>query len=132
MIFRKYVRPYSTAFRLEFASCFSNRFGGAAEPSDRFWLCFEYVAYHCPVAFARAMHFLNLYGFNRNISFALLFSAFVSFFLLWARDYPLPCLVPVGLLLASIPFYWNYLKLLRRLNDEVFRAFFFHARSYPR
>ncbi|PJZ81300.1 hypothetical protein CH359_09495 [Leptospira meyeri] len=73
------------------------------------------------------MHFLNLYGFNRNISYSFLLSAICSSILLNYRGYPIPFLIPLVLTIGSIPFYWNYLKLLRRLNDETFRAFYVFA-----
>lgn len=124
-LIRKYFRPYSEDFKNKFQERFKSKFDlNNPTSSDYFWLSFEYVAQNCPNAFARSMHFLNLYGFNRNISYAFLLSALFSLFILTSRNYPIPCLVPFILLLGSVPFYWNYLKLLRRLNDEVFRAFY--------
>ncbi len=128
VIFRKFVRPYSVEFRKAFDKQFTRTFHFKVNSSsDRFWLAFEYIAYWCPAAFARSMHFLNLYGFNRNLSWSLILAGIAAAILMWLRDYPLPLLVPVLLLVTSLPFYWNYLKLLRRLNDEVFRAFLMHS-----
>lgn len=130
LILKKYFRPYSDEFIQKFKIVFKQKFD-LSEPSssDYFWLSFEYVAQHCPNAFARSMHFLNLYGFNRNISYSFLLSAICSSILLIYRGYPIPFLIPVILTLGSIPFYWNYLKLLRRLNDETFRAFYIYAKE---
>lgn len=130
-LFPKYSRPFSEDFRTEFSKLFKKTFGLTnPNASDRFWLSFEYVAQYCPIAFARSMHFLNLYGFNRNISFSFVFSGIFSLVFLLLRSYPLPFLMPIAMFLISIPFYWNFLKLMRRLNDEIFRAFFMHAMQY--
>ncbi|MCE9597051.1 MAG: hypothetical protein K8S54_03705 [Spirochaetia bacterium] len=127
-IFRKFVRPYSPEFQKAFNKQFKHIFGiDGGNPNDRFWLAFEYIAHWCPSAFARSMHFLNLYGFNRNISYSLILAAVASCVVMWLRKYPCPLLIPLLLIVASLPFYWNYLKLLRRLNDEVFRSFYIHA-----
>ncbi|WP_125178739.1 hypothetical protein [Leptospira harrisiae] len=127
-LIRKYFRPYSEDFKNKFQESFETKFKlNNPTASDYFWLSFEYVAQNCPNAFARSMHFLNLYGFNRNISYSFLLSALFSIIILNYRNYPIPCFIPIVLMLGSVPFYWNYLKLLRRLNDEVFRAFYSHS-----
>lgn len=127
-VFEKYSRSYSKEFQEEYKKRFALIFKITnPTPNDLFWISFEYIAQFCPNAFARSMHFLNLYGFNRNISYAFILSGIFSFVILCSINREYYWVIPGLLIVLSIPFYWNYLKLLRRLNDEVFRAFFMHT-----
>lgn len=139
IIFGKYRRPYGDRFRHSYQQkleeTFHLKFGN---PNDLFWLSSEFVAHNCPTALSRAVHFLNLYGFARNLSmrfllagaallmivlFSLLNGAVIGWF---------PPVLFLLFLLFSLVFYWDYLKLLRRLNDEVLQGFLrLHGRKRP-
>ena len=95
--------------------------------SDIFWLCFEFVAHNCPTAFARATHFLNLYGFSRNLSMVFFFSALVLLSFELLEGMRLHLSISIVYALTAFFLFWNYLKLLRRLNDEIYRAFYSFA-----
>lgn len=89
---------------------------------DWFWLVWNYVAHHHPVAHKRATHFLELYGFSRNLAMTLLGACLLPFLNTWKE--PLPRWMWITLCLGSaVLLFSNYAKLLRRLNDEVYRAF---------
>jgi hypothetical protein len=136
--FRNYRRAYSEQFVSNFRTHFESRFGiPLKNPSDVFWLTFEFVAHNCPSAFARSMHFLNLYGFSRNLSMSFLSAAvfLLSYELAYSLD--INWLFLTVYTTISFSLFWNHLKLLRRLNDEVFRGFYSFAstdvhRSVPR
>lgn len=116
--FGKYFRPYTEEFIKQYEIQFEKRFMlKATNGSDLFWLSFEYIADNCPVSLARSLHFLNLYGFSRNLSMTFFTAAFIQ-----------GCsgrwIELVVFLALSFFLFLNYLKLIRRCNDEVFRGFY--------
>lgn len=118
-----YQRPYSKSFRDAFDARFARVFRVPADDEhDRFWLVWSYVSLHHPVAYRRGTHFLELYGFSRNVSFACLLVALLPILPHWSAAVG-AWLWSAALVVASIFLFINYTKLLRRLNDEVYRAF---------
>jgi len=118
-----YFRSYSNQFQRKFAEVFKKRFGlSDFDQHDYFWLAWSYVAANHAVAYRRATHFLELYGFTRNMSMTFLIIGTATWFCGWTNFvngyvYSAVCFVSAGALFS------NYTKLLRRLNDEVYRAF---------
>jgi len=122
-LFPGYFRDYTEQFRRVLDRHFFATFGfDASDDHDRFWLIWEWVSLHHAVAHRRATHFLDLYGFSRNTSLACLAIALLP--LTPGADCPLPR-VPwsVGWSLAAFVLFSNYTKLMRRMDDEVYRAF---------
>jgi hypothetical protein len=118
-----YKRPYSDEFQKAFDKRFTSTFGlPPKDPHDRFWLVWSFVALRHPIAYRRGTHFLELYGFSRNMSFALALIALFPFVPWWTATTGAWEWVSV-LLVSSGFLFVNYTKLLRRLNDEVYRAF---------
>ncbi len=123
ILFPGYFRPYSKLFQDNVRDKLKKEFN--IEPTqehDIFWLCWSFVSGNHPVAYKRATHFLELYGFSRNMcmSFLLLVPA------TWFSDWTNPIngyIWSLGALFAAWILFVNYTKLLRRLNDEVYRAF---------
>lgn len=117
-VYGKFIRPYSNDFIDKFKVSFKNTFKlESPNSSDIFWLSFEYVANCSPVSLSRSLHFLNLYGFSRNLSMTFLLAGILqAIFCNWLEFF-------LYFLLCTI-LYINYLKLLRRTNDEVLRTFF--------
>ncbi len=123
-IFRNYRRPYSQEFIDRFKNKYVERFKVAPNnPSDVFWLCFAFTSQNCPATFERASHFLNLYGFARNLSMMFFAFSIVMIGFEWSKGLHINCWVESAYLLLGIGFFWQYLKFFRRLNDEVFRGF---------
>lgn len=118
-----YRRPYSEAFQQQFELRFRQILGIESDDAhDRFWLVWSYISLHHPTAYRRGTHFLELYGFSRNMSMAMLLIALYPALPGWIA--PLPSWVWTSmLLLSSAVLFVNYTKLLRRLNDEIYRAF---------
>ena len=131
IFFPKFCSPYSNVFQQSYKSKFETLFKIKFEhPADLFWCSFEYVALYCNEAFLRSLNFLNLYGFSRNLSMAFLLSGVLSLFLHWLFPVNTTAVIwpyTIASFILSIFMFWNYLKLLRRLNDEVFRAFYTHS-----
>ena len=80
-LFGKYFRPYTDDFIKQFEFQFEKQFSlKPVNGSDLFWLSFEYVADNCPISLARSLHFLNLYGFSRNLSMTFFIAAVFQVF----------------------------------------------------
>jgi len=118
-----YLRAYSQQFQDRFKELFDRRFGLVNyDEHDYFWLCWSYISYNHPVAYRRATHFLELYGFTRNMSMTFLLISTATIYPGWTA-FINPCIYSIIFLFAGIILFSNYVKLLRRLNDEVYRAF---------
>lgn len=118
-----YLEPYSRDMRRRFADRFRDAFGfDPTDGHDIYWLTWSYVSIHHPTAFRRATHFLNLYGFSRNVSMTMFLAALIP----WAPGgytHPLPAAWWAGLFIsAGAVMYVNYVKLLRRCDNEIFHA----------
>lgn len=118
-----YQRPYSERFREAFDARFLKVFSVPPDDEhDRFWLVWSYVSLHHPLAYRRGTHFLELYGFSRNVSFSCFLVALLPVLPQWSALVGAIHWI-AALTVASIFLFINYTKLLRRLNDEVYRAF---------
>ncbi len=119
--FLAYYRPYSTDFQQQFVKLFRRRFKlNNFDHHDIFHLTWQEVAIQHPIAFKRATHFLELYGFTRNMSltiFALGIFSYIHF------DQSIITTILITSLILSLILFYNYAKLLRRMHDEIFRAF---------
>lgn len=132
-----YFDPYSAAFQARFREIFTRTFSvpfppregnrsrsgpGESDQRDLFWLVWSHIATHNPVAFRRATHFLELYGFARNLSLSFLALAVGPLLIpvwsfgseaLWVTS----CLAVAGTLFIS------YTKMFYRAHNEIYRAF---------
>lgn len=89
-----------------------------------FWISFSYISLHHPIAYKRATHFLELYGFSRNMSMSFVFISLLPIFPHWNNDFIASWILSTVSLFIAFILFVNYTKLLRRLNDEVFRGFY--------
>ena len=127
-----YTRPYSGAFVQAFDEIFAAALGSShlnppLDDHDRFWLAWEYISLRHAAAYRRATHFLELYGFSRNTSMAFLLCAFVPAVPGWKHPMSAGLWVALATLIGWL-LLCNYVKLLRRMNDEVYRGFVVAAR----
>lgn len=126
-----YERPYSAAFRKQVRRRFRSTFGFDTDDfHDLFWVVWSHVSLNHTPGFRRATHFLELYGFNRNLSTTALLCLPLPLLPGWTNLLPVWAWTSCCLVLAVL-FFSNYAKLLRRLNDEVFRAFVSLAAAPP-
>lgn len=121
--FPGYFRAYTEQFRTALDGHFVAAFGlNPTDDHDRFWLIWEWISLHHTVAHRRATHFLDLYGFSRNTAFACLSIALLPF--LPAAACPLTATAWAGgWAVAAYVLFSNYTKLMRRMDDEVYRGF---------
>jgi hypothetical protein len=122
--FPGYFRPYSKEFRTSIVERYQDRFPQlVARTHDLFWVCFSWISINHPTAYRRSTHFLELYGFSRNICMSFILIACLPILPEWTGFVDWWVLSGVSLVIAVIMFI-NYTKLLRRLNDEVYRGFY--------
>src|SRR5262249_11801297 len=99
----------------------------------RFWLCWGYITLHHPAAYRRGSHFVELYGFSRNTCMSFLLIAILPLFQFWIWQTwlaPMPWFNWTGpSLLVALFFFANYLKLFKRMDDELFHAFLVAAEA---
>jgi hypothetical protein len=125
ILFPGYFRAYSTSFQESFYEKFEKKFQSLnRDTHDLFWVSFSYISQHHPVAYKRATHFLELYGFSRNMSMSFILIALLPIIPFWSDEFISGWTLSITSVLIAILMFINYTKLLRRLNDEVFRAFY--------
>lgn len=118
-----YCEPYSVEFKKLFWTKYKKTFGiKAKHKSDVFWLCQEWLPLSHPAAYKNAMHFLELYGLSRNTCMSFIMIMFLPYLPGWNSTIPTCWWAGVSLVIAFFLFS-NYLKLLRRMNDMIFRGF---------
>jgi hypothetical protein len=94
-----------------------------------YWTVWAYIAENMPNSYRTGMHFLELYGFCRNSSFAFLLAAFYPYIPGWnsvdpsGKPFFSQLVWTIICVLCSILLYSNFTKLLRRQNDFVLRSF---------
>ncbi len=121
--FPGYFRPYSKEFQEAVKKKIRTIFNiNSEQDHDTFWLSWSYICLHNPIAYRRSTHFLELYGFSRNMSMCFLILVTATWFPQWT-DAMNGYVWSFGSFLAAWILFVNYTKLLRRLNDEVYRAF---------
>jgi hypothetical protein len=124
IIFPNYRRSYSKDFRESFQKTFKGTFDlKVNDQSDIFWLCFSFVGQYCPITFQRASHFLNLYGFTRNLSMMFFLFGIAMALLESTNSILINWWLISFYFFLGLSFFWQYLKFFRRLNDEVYRGF---------
>lgn len=123
-LFPGYFRAYSEEFRNSILKKYKKRYPDLKENThDLFWVCFSWLSMHHSTAYRRATHFLELYGFSRNICMSFILIAFLPALPHWTNFIHWSILSGMSIFVALIMFI-NYTKLLRRLNDEVYRGFY--------
>ncbi len=97
------------------------------EKSEYYWHCYSFVMTKRPYLATRVHHFINLYGFSRNVSFAILFYVFFRVFVLnfgfGIGMEKFSIIVSVLFSFSGLMMVWNYTKLFRRHAVDVFILF---------
>ncbi|MDC1204262.1 hypothetical protein N8085_02525 [Salibacteraceae bacterium] len=131
-VFVNFTKSYLPDLRDNMQLIIKRRFGDQITPGDYFWLCFSDIAKYNPIAYTRVLHFLNFYGFSRNVAMAALLYVVtrVSLFYLIGSDLNIyNCIILLGYLFISGIMFWNYLKLFKRQCTELFFHFYSLHRS---
>lgn len=129
---RKITHPFCNALEDDFVKDFEyllkSRFGAHTHIRNYFWLCFTDLAKYTPIGYKRVVHFLNLYGFARNVS--MCFLIYIVFRILILKTFlnshlnAYNWLILGVYLLVSIAMFWNYIKLFRRQCAELYFHFY--------
>lgn len=123
-IFPGYFRSYSKEFRESILKKFKNRYPELNKNThDLFWVCFSWISINHSTVYRRATHFLELYGFSRNICRSFILIAFLPLLPQWT-GFISGWILSITSIAVSLIMFINYTKLLRRLNDEVYRGFY--------
>lgn len=118
-----YCEPYTDDFKKMFFKKFETTFKlKTTDKADFFWLCQEWLPLNHPVTYKSAMHFLELYGLSRNTCMSFIFISIFPYLPGWSCSIPSVWWTGVSLAISASLFS-NYLKLLRRMNDMVYRGF---------
>ena len=126
-VFKNYTRAFEVDFIRKFNEVYEKRFNTKPKEKDVFWLCFADISNHCPMGFNRVIHFVNLYGFSRNISGAL-----IIYVILRIAAWPLlsstidgyTILILVCYFICALIMTKNYLKLFYRQCAELYYHFY--------
>ncbi len=124
----KIARLVQERFELRFGVQFRNWFI-RRRTHEVYWTIWAYVAENMPTSYRTGMHFLELYGFCRNSSFAFFLAALYPLCPDWTtadasgRSLVTPAIWSAGCCIFALLLYVNFTKLLRRQNDFVLRAF---------
>lgn len=102
-------------------------FGYDVHKDDYYWLCYSYIITTKPFLAPRVHHFVNLYGFSRNITAAILLYLLGRILVLnLILESQMDCysfLIWTILLFAGIFMFWNYLKLYKRQAIDIYYLF---------
>ncbi|MEM5872229.1 MAG: hypothetical protein QW051_05140 [Candidatus Aenigmatarchaeota archaeon] len=127
LLFGNYRRPLKSQMIGELKTLINKTFGYNVHKDDYYWLCYSYIITTRPFLAPRVHHFVNLYGFSRNITAAVLLYISVRLFLLnfilgSKMDF-YSCLTWCMFLIAGAFMFWNYLKLFKRQAIDIYYLF---------
>jgi len=123
-----FCSPFEENFVKDFEYLVKSRFGISTPIRNYFWLCFTDLAKYTPIGYKRVVHFLNLYGFARNVSMCFLLYIFFRIVILSCilhshlNSYNI--LILIVYFIASVIMFWNYMKLFRRQCAELYLHFY--------
>ena len=127
LLFGNYRRPLKSQMIGELKSLINKTFGYSVHKDDYYWLCYSYIITTRPFLSPRVHHFVNLYGFSRNITASILLYISIRLILLnLILGSKMDCyswLTWSLLLFAGMFMFWNYLKLFKRQAIDIFYLF---------
>lgn len=136
-----FVHPYDSNYRKALEAKFRHlsdvgyqNWAIKRRTHDLFWTVQTYVTENMPQTYRSSLHFVELYGFSRNASFAFLVAAFYPLCPNWQTSLDGSPTIPDWLWssicgVAAFALYVNFVKLIRRQNDLILRAFVANYRA---
>lgn len=120
-------KPFPKKTRKKIIKTVRNTFGYEIPLSDFYWQCYSFIITERPYLAPRVHHFVNLYGFARNIAASI-------FIYLTIRLLILNCMLGKHMdkyawivfsifLLCAFFMLWNYTKLFKRQAVDVYTLF---------
>jgi hypothetical protein len=126
-IFAGYHDTYSSEVITKLQTAVKSTFGiENVKNRDLYWLCYSYIITSRPYLAGRVHHFVNLFGFSRNITavFILYPVLRLALFITVGAKYTLIAgLMQVLYLLIAFMMFKNYTKLFKRQAKDIFNIF---------
>lgn len=118
-LFKNFRKSLDKKFINEFKLLIESRMYSLIESKDYYWLCYTYLSSYYPHLIPRIHHFVNLYGFSRNTSGALL--CYVLFGIFYNC-----CFNPIYFLylFLSALMLLNYTKLYKRQTLDLLFCYY--------
>lgn len=127
ILFGNYRRPLKTEMIQQIDKEVSKAFDFKVNKQDYYWLLYSYIITTRPYLAPRVHHFVNLYGFSRNVCATFLIYILIRvFFLTTVANSPIDWAVwaVLGVFILSAWFmFYNYLKLFKRQAIDIFFLF---------
>ncbi len=102
-------------------------YGYDVNKEDYYWLFYSFIITNRPYLAPRVHHFVNLYGFSRNVCATFLIYIFLRIcFLNWVIGLPINLATwSILILFIFIAFFmfWNYIKLFKRQAVDIYFLF---------
>jgi hypothetical protein len=125
-IFAGYHEPYSIEVQRKLAKAVKQILDiDDVKNRDLYWLCYSYIITSRPYLAGRVHHFVNLFGFSRNITAVFILYIFFRFvlFAVGANYTIVSLFMQVLYLLISFMMFINYTKLFKRQAKDIFNIF---------
>ena len=125
--YQNFKRPFDEAIIKKIDSAVAEIFGESVERANYYWICYSYLVTARPYLTPRAHHFVNLYGFSRNV--AGTFLLYVIFRIAILRgiigspiNYENWIMIGIYIFVCLLMF-GSYLKLFRRQAIDIYYLF---------
>lgn len=135
--FGNYRRPLKSQMIGKLKLLINENYSFEVNKDDYYWLCYSYIITVKPFLAPRVHHFVNLYGFSRNIATSIFIYLFLRLVILncyLGSDMDQYSWLTWGIfLIAGLFMFWNYLKLFRRQAIDIYFLFLSikHSGSNP-
>ena len=122
-----YRRPLKSQMLKEIKDEVKSTFGFDVNKEDYYWLLYSFIITTRPYLASRVHHFVNLYGFSRNVAATFILYIILRItFLNWIANSSMDWAVWAVMLLfftAALFMFWNYLKLFKRQAIDIYYLF---------
>lgn len=127
IILGNYRRPLKNQILKKIKDEVKNTFGFDVNKEEFYWLLYSFIITTRPYLAPRVHHFVNLYGFSRNVAATFILYIILRItFLNWIANSSMDWAVWAVMLLfciAALFMFWNYLKLFKRQAIDIYYLF---------
>lgn len=121
-----FKKPFSKSFIKKLKQKIESKFN-VKDENEYYWLCYTSILNEKPHLTNRIQHFVNLYGFSRNITAAFFIYVFLRISILtWCINIDFDkytLLINFIFVFCGILMFWNYLKLFKRQAVDIYITF---------
>jgi hypothetical protein len=127
ILFGNYRQPFNDNMLAQINNAVKATFNSHVKKEDYYWLLYSYIITSRPYLAPRVHHFVNLYGFSRNVcaTFILYIIFRICFlYLVAGSEINWAVFSVLSLFLVAAGFmFWNYLKLFKRQALDIYFLF---------